>query len=282
MTIDLDAYREQSLATWGEMAPGWEDRREWMMEITGRVNGWLLEKADPQPGQTFLDIAAGPGDLGLAVAERVGTGGDVISSDFSPNMVDVARRNGEARGLTNVEYRVLDAEKMDLDDDSVDGVVCRWGYMLMADPAAALEETRRVLRDGGPLAFAVWTTPDRNPWAAIPAMTLVQRGHMPPPEPTAPGMFAMGDPGRIRELVTQAGFAEPEPEEIEFEFRYAGFDELWDTLVRIAGPLARVIKTLPDAEREATRAAIEENLEHYRSQDGSYTVPAVTWGVLVR
>ena len=83
-------------------------------------------------------------------------------------MVDVARRNGEARGLSNVEYRVLDAERMDLDDDSVDGVVCRWGYMLMADPAAALGETRRVLRDGGPLAFAVWMTPDRNPWAAVP------------------------------------------------------------------------------------------------------------------
>jgi ubiquinone/menaquinone biosynthesis C-methylase UbiE len=282
MTIDLDAYREQSLATWGEMAPGWDDRREWLMDITGRVNAWLVEKADPQPGQTLLDIAAGTGDLGFAVAERVGEGGHVISSDFSPNMIDVARRNGEARGLTQVEYRVLDAEKMDLDDDRVDGVVCRWGYMLMADPAAAFKETRRVLRDGGPLAFAVWTTSDRNPWAAIPAMTIVQRGHMPPPEPGAPGIFAMGDPGRIRELLTQAGFAEPDLEEIAFEFRYAGFDDLWDTLVRIAGQLARAINALPDAERQATRAAIVQNVEPYRNQDGSYTAPASTWGVLVR
>jgi ubiquinone/menaquinone biosynthesis C-methylase UbiE len=281
MTVDLDAYREQSLATWGEMASGWENRREWLMDITGRVNAWLVEKADPQPGQIFLDIAAGTGDLGLAVAERVGAGGHVISSDFSPNMVEVARRNGEARGLTQVEYRVLDAEKMDLDDDSVDGVVCRWGYMLMADPAAALRETRRVLRDGGPLAFAVWAPPDRNPWAAIPGMTLVQRGHMPPPEPGAPGMFAMGDPGRIRELVTQAGFAEPDPEEIPLEFRYADFDDLWDTLVRITGPLARAIKALPDAERQATRTAIEQNVEPYRNEDGSYSAPAVTWGVRV-
>ena len=46
----------------------------------------------------------------------------------------------------------MDAEKMDLEDDSVDGVICRWGYMLMADPAAALAETRRVLRDGGRLS----------------------------------------------------------------------------------------------------------------------------------
>jgi ubiquinone/menaquinone biosynthesis C-methylase UbiE len=282
MTIDLDGYREQSLATWGEMAPGWEDRREWLMDITGRVNAWLVEKADPQPGQTLLDIAAGTGDLGFAVAERVGEDGHVISSDFSPSMIEVARRNGEARGLTHVEYRVIDAERMDLDDDSVDGVVCRWGYMLMGDPAAALKETRRVLRDGGPLAFAVWTTPDRNPWAAVPAMTLVQRGHMPPPEPGAPGIFAMGDSDRIRELVVQAGFAEPQLEEIAFEFRYAGFDDLWDTLVRMTGPLARAINALPDAERQATRAAIMQNLEPYRDQDGSYAAPAATWGVLVR
>jgi ubiquinone/menaquinone biosynthesis C-methylase UbiE len=282
MPIDLDTYREQSLETWGRMASGWEDRREWMMEITGRVNTWLVDKADPQPGQTVLDVAAGTGDLGFHAAERVGEEGRVLCTDFSPEMLDVARRNGEARGLTNVEYRVLDAEKMDLEDDSVDGALCRWGYMLMADPSAALRETRRVLRDGGPLAFAVWRTPDRNPWAAIPGMTLVQRGHLPPPEPGAPGIFAMGEPGRIRELVTGAGFGEPELKEIAFEFHYADFDDLWDALVRLAGPLAQAVHGLSDDEREATRGAIMENVAPYRNEDGSYSAPAASWGVLAR
>jgi ubiquinone/menaquinone biosynthesis C-methylase UbiE len=282
MAIDLDAYRAQSLATWGEMARGWEERREWLMGITGRVIAWLVEKADPQPGQIFLDLAAGTGDLGFAVAERVGAGGRVISSDFSPKMVDVARGNGAARGLTNVDYRLLDAERIDLDERSVDGVVCRWGYMLIADPSLALKETRRVLREGGPLAFAVWMTPDRNPWAAVPAMTLVRRGHLPPPERGAPGIFALADPARIRELVKQAGFAEPELEEIAFEFRYADLDDLWDTLVRISGPLARALNGLPGDERLATRAAIAENVAPYRNPDGSYTAPAATWGVLAR
>jgi ubiquinone/menaquinone biosynthesis C-methylase UbiE len=241
-----------------------------------------VDRADPQPGQTILELAAGPGDLGLQAAERVGEEGRVISTDFAPEMVDLARRNGEARGLANVEYRVLDAERMELDSDGVDGVLCRWGYMLMADPAAALKETRRVLRDRCPLAFAVWRTPDRNPWAAVPGMTLVQRGHMPPPEPGAPGIFAMGEPDRVRELVTGAGFDEPELEEIAFEFRYADFDDAWDALIRLAGPLARAVKALPDDEREATRTAVMENLAPYRDEDGSYTAPAATWGVLVR
>ena len=139
----------------------------------------------------------------------MGEEGGVICTDFSPEMLEAAKRNGKAHGLESVEYRVLDAERMDLPDDSVDGVVCRWGYMLMADPAAALSETNRVLRDGGTLGFAVWQAPDRNAWAAVPGMILVQRGHMPPPEPGAPGMFALGDSDRIRELVTGAGFGDP-------------------------------------------------------------------------
>ena len=282
MAHDLDTYREQSRANWGRIASGWEDRREWMMSITGRVNDWLADKADPQPGQTILEVAAGTGDLGFQVAERVGRDGRLISTDFAPQMVDVARRQGAARGLSNVEYHVLDAESMDLDDDSVDGVVCRWGYMLMADPAAALRETRRVLRSGGPLAFAVWRTPDRNPWAAVPGMTLVQHGHMPPPEPGAPGIFAMGEPDRIRELVAAAGFAEPELEEIAFEFRYPDFDDLWDALIRLAGPLAEAVNALTEDERRAARAAIMENVAPYRKEDGSYAAPAATWAVLVR
>jgi ubiquinone/menaquinone biosynthesis C-methylase UbiE len=282
MDFDLDAYREQSLETWGTVAPGWEDRNEWMIDLTGRVNEWIVGRVDPQPGQTVLELAAGPGDLGFRVAGRVGDAGCVMSTDFAPEMVDVARRFGEARGLGNVEYSVLDAERMDLADESVDSVVCRWGYMLMADPAVALKETRRVLRGGGPLAFAVWAPPDRNPWAAVPAMTLVQRGHMPPPQPGAPGIFAMGDPDRVRELVTRAGFDAPELEEIAFDFHYADSDDLWDALVRLAGPLARAIEALPDDERQATRAAIMENMASYRNEDGSYTAPAVCWGVLAR
>jgi SAM-dependent methyltransferase len=278
--MDLNTYRETSLETWGQMAPGWEDRREWMLGITGAINDWLVEQVDPQPGQAILDVAAGTGDLGFAAAARVGDEDRVICTDFAPEMIEAARRNGERSGVANVEYRVLDAERMDLDDDSIDGVLSRWGYMLMADPAAALGETRRVLRPGATLAFAVWQTPDRNPWAAVPGMVLVQRGHMPPPEPGAPGIFAMGDADRIRELVTGAGYDEPRLEELTFEWHYAA-DDVWDTLTRLAGPLARVINALPEDEQASTRAAVEESLDDYRQGD-ELVVPAACWGVVAR
>jgi hypothetical protein len=92
----------------------------------------------------------------------------------------------------------------------------------------------------------------------------------------------MGDSGLIRELVSGAGFDSPEVDEISFDFRYADFDDVWDTLVRLAGQLAQAINPLPDEERNATRAAIMENMAPYRNEDGSYTAPAMSWGVLAR
>lgn len=277
--MDRDAYRQQSLETWALMAPGWEDRREWLMETTGRVNEWLLDAADPGAGERVLEVAAGTGDLGFRAADRVGPDGTVISSDFSPEMIEVARRNPMAEQRSNVELRVLDAENMELDDDSVDAVLCRWGYMLMADPGAALGETRRVLRDGGRLAFAVWANPEDNPWAALPAMTLIQRGHLPPPEPGMPGIFAMADRDRIRELMSGAGFDSPRIEEIPLQFEYADFDDLWDSVVRLAGPLAAAIAALDESEGEATREATRSGAAALQNDDGTYSAPGLAIGV---
>jgi SAM-dependent methyltransferase len=280
--IDRDAYRAQSLDTWGKMAPGWEKRDNWMANVAGKVNERIVAHVAPQPGQVILDLAAGPGELGFRVAPLVGDEGRVISTDFAPEMVDVARRLGEVRQLTSVEYLRLDAEDMSLEDDSVDGVVCRWAYMLMADPAKALAETRRVLRDGGALSFAVFGTPARNPWASVPGMTLVERGHMPPPEPGAPGIFGMPNHEVVRKLVTAAGFDEPLLEDIPFEFRYADFDDCWDVLVRLAGVFAEVIDALTADEQREVKVAIMESMEPYRKEDGSYAAPALSIGALAR
>jgi SAM-dependent methyltransferase len=256
--IDLDEYRKASRESWDRFASSWERERDFLTSTTAGVTERLVARLDPQPGDTVLELAAGTGDTGFAVAERIGDGGRLISTDFAAGMVEVARRVGEGRGAGNVEHRVLDAERMDLDDASVDGVICRWGYMLMADPAAALRETRRVLRDSGRLSFAVWAGPERNPWAAIPGMTLVELGHMSPPEPGAPGIFAMGDPARIRELVTGAGFGEPDIEEVPVAWDYEGPEDHWAKTLALAAPIVDALAPLPDAERERVRGLVTE------------------------
>src|ERR687896_1741169 len=119
----------------------------------GETTSHAPQGFDPQPGETILELAAGTGDTGFDAAERLGAEGRLISSDFSPAMLDEAQKRGVERGVENVEYRVIDATKVALEDDSVDGVLCRFGYMLMTDVEAALSETRRGLRPGGKLAL---------------------------------------------------------------------------------------------------------------------------------
>ena len=165
--MDRDEYRRTSLENWRTMAAGWERRRASIESGSALVAEWLIRELAPQPGDTILELAAGPGDTGFAAAPLVGEEGRLISTDFSPEMVEVARRRGVELGLTNVDHRQLDAERLELEDDAVDGVICRFAYMLMADTAAALAETRRVLRPSGRLVLAVWRGPEKNPWVAI-------------------------------------------------------------------------------------------------------------------
>jgi SAM-dependent methyltransferase len=267
MPIDVDEYRRNSLDTWDRWAPNWERERDFMWSSTGRLGERLVERLDPRPGDTVLELAAGVGDTGFAAAERIGDQGKLISTDFAPSMVDVARRAGERAGLGNVEYRVLDAERMDLESSSVDGVLCRFGYMLMADPAAALAETRRVLRDGGRLSFAVWAAPDRNHWAFIPGMTLVELGHLPAPEPGEPGIFAMGDPNRVKELVGGAGFGEPRIEEVAVHWGYSDADVHWQKTLALAAPIAEAFGKLDAGERERVRGLVRERAAERLSED---------------
>jgi ubiquinone/menaquinone biosynthesis C-methylase UbiE len=276
--VDLAEYRQRSYDIWEAMAEGWDRRRQWLWEVSRPVGESLVRRLDPQPGQQILELAAGPGETGFVVASQLGDG-KLIQTDFSPEMVESAKRGIAERGLENVEARVMDAENMDLDDDSVDGVLCRWGYMLMADPAAALSETRRVMRDGGRLSFSVWAEGERNPWAAMSGMTFAQQGHVPAPQPGDPGMFAMGPDERINELVSGAGFGSIDIEEVNLEWRFDDFQQYWEFLGELAGAIALVMKTLSDRELDQARDALQKAIEPYRS-NGGYAFPGVAKNVL--
>ena len=272
----VDEAREKSRATWDEMAQGWDKHRDFMWRSTKHVAEWLVEHAQPSPGDTILDLAGGPGDNGFLAAGRVGPDGKVIVTDFAPEMVAVAQKNAVADALTNVETRVLDAEKMDLPDDSIDGIICRWGFMLMLDPQTALQECRRVLKDNGRLALSVWGGPEKNPWVTLTGMTMAQLGHAVPNDPFGPGgMFSMADTDKVRSMLTSADFKDIAIEEMPVNWSYTSFDEAWEFVTEVAGALAALVKTLPEEEVVRLREALESNVEPF--MDGSaITLPGVT------
>lgn len=273
-SVEAQEYRRASFEIWEAMAAGWERWRAQLEEALTPVREWLISELASSPGETVLELGAGTGDTGFAAAVILGERGRLISSDFSPAMVDVARRRGGELRLSNVEYRVIDAERIELGDDSVDGVLCQSGYMLLADPAAALAETRRVLRSGGRLALSVWGAPERNPWASIGGRLLVERGHLPPPEPSAPGVFSMANDERMRALLVRAGFSDVRTEEVPVRFAFRDVDDYVRWVIDVAGPFAIVVRGLPEDERQVLKAQLEEAFAPFEAA-GGYSLPGI-------
>jgi ubiquinone/menaquinone biosynthesis C-methylase UbiE len=245
---------------WEELAPRWERGRELLWESTRAVSEWLVERLDPQPGQTILDLAAGTGETGFLAAARLGGGGRLISSDLSPGMVEAAQRLAPSFGVANAEFRVLDAERVDLPDASADGTLSRFGYVLRGDPPPALREIRRVLRPGGRFAFAVWAERERNPWMTVPAAVMVERGHLSPESEEQRRLSEKRNPDTIRRLLAEAGFGEAEIAERPVAYRFADGEELWYFVSELRGPVAVALAKLGEDERAAVRAEIERRV----------------------
>jgi SAM-dependent methyltransferase len=279
--LDLDEYRRTSLANWQTMAAGWQRRRAEIEGVSAPVQEWLVRELAPQPGETILELAAGPGDTGFAAAALLGDAGRLISTDFSSEMTEVARRRADELGLRNVELRTMDAEHLELGDDSVDGVLCRFGLMLVADAAAALSETRRVLRPGGRLALATWRGPERNPWVAIGGRILVARGLMPPNEPGAPGMFTLADDQRVESLLAAAGFTEVRIEDVPVRFEYGGIDDYVASAVDTGGAFSRAFTQASGEEQTAITQELVESLAPFVGE-GGYVLPGLALVALAR
>jgi SAM-dependent methyltransferase len=269
MTQLIDEYRRTSYEISQAIAPGWSRRRSQFEAAMTPVREWMVRELAARDGDTVLELAAGAGDTGFAAASDAGR---LICTDFSPAMLDVARRRASELGIPNVEFRVMDAEHLDLDAASVDGVLCRFGYMLMADPAAALAETRRVLRPGGRLTLAVWAAPERNPFFAAIAVSLVERGHVTRPPGGVPNPFSMASPVRTRSLLDAAGFTAITVDEIPLRFPFRDLDDYLGFMADTAGPLAVALQKLSDPDRVDLRAALEHALASFAT-DGGYPIP---------
>ena len=277
--MDEGEQRRVRLESWAAMAGGWERVREERERLAAPVTGWLVRELAAKRGEVVLELAAGQGDVGFALAASLGDSGRLITSDFSVAMLDIARRRGGELGLTNVEFQELDAEDLELEDDSVDGVVCRWGYMLMPNPGVALAETRRVLRPGGRLVFAVWASGDRNPWISVAARILVARGHMPPPVAGEPGMFVLADTGELRALVDGAGFTDVEIDEVPVHNEYRDVHEFVHRSNETGGMFARAWTAAAEDEREAMTEEFRDAFEPF-AVDGGYDLPGLAICVL--
>src|SRR5947209_1615933 len=272
--MEPDEQRAALREGWERSAPGWAQRaaavRDWGMPISTR----MIDRLNLQPGQRVLELAAGPGDTGFLAAEIVAPGGGVvISSDGAEAMVEVARSRAQALGVRGVEFRQLELEWIDLPTADMDRILCRWGLMLVVDPAACLTECRRVLRPGGRIALAVWDVLDANPWMTLPrqALTEVLPAAAAPPAP-GPGPFALASAERLRELIEEAGFVEVTVEAVELERRIDHPAAFLEETLTLSESFRRAWDGLDDRARERVAGRLRELSEPMRGPDGDLRI----------
>jgi SAM-dependent methyltransferase len=276
---EIEEQRERLLDGWDGAAKGWGRQADRTHAAALPISEWMVDHTAPSPGETVLELAAGPGDTGFIAARRISPGGTLICSDASQDMLEVAEERAAEQGVTNVEFKQLQLEWIDLPTASIDVVLCRWGLMLTIDPASAMRECRRVLKPGGRMAAAVWDTADANPWTLVLQRVLVELGHSEPPAPGGPGMFALSRDGLLAEMLQEAGFFDVVVEPVAIVRRYSGVLDWIGETRDLSQQFSSVWGSLSDPQRRELRERLGQAAAPYMADDGSVTLPGSSLGV---
>ena len=242
----------------------------------------MITLLDPKPGDRVLEIAAGPGETGFELVPLIRPGGTLISTDAAHDMVEAARRRAVELGLADVEFAVEDAAALSLESNSVHGVLCRFGIMLVPDMERVSSEIARVLRPGGAAVLAVWASTRMNPWMTAPGRAALELGLTEPPDPDTPGPFRLANVQRLEAVITSGGLELETVEDVPVAWVAESLDEWWETTCDTSRMLTTLLSTLTARDAVAVRRSAERHLAEYVRPDGSVAVPGLARVVLAR
>ena len=159
-TFDQHTYKADLRREWREAAPGWQ---RWLEVLEAdrampQLGRWLLDAAQPRPGDRLLDVGTGYGEPGLTAARAVAPGGHVTLQDLSGEMLALARgraasRRRAAAAGAHPAFREGDMHELPFADRSVSVITGAYAVRNAPDLRATIAEIRRVLRPGGRLAL---------------------------------------------------------------------------------------------------------------------------------
>jgi SAM-dependent methyltransferase len=265
---------QEVIRRWSETAPYWEKHRAIIREMFAPVSQALIEAAQLRRRMNVLDVATGPGEPALTIAERLGAQCKVVGIDAVPEMVEAARREAQRRQLRNASFAVAHADTLPAQTNGFDAVVSRFGIMFFPSPGGAVREMLRVLRPGARMALAVWHFADRNPFHHVLSRLVDRYVESPPLPPDAPDAFRYAEPGKLAAVVAEAGAAEVSEKLVEFSVRApVSPEEFWNLRSEMSeGLRSRVAKIPPEQMKELKREVLAALRQYY--VNGAVTVPA--------
>ena len=267
-SFDPVAFKETTRQQWQNAAAAWHRWTPTLQAWLGPITEAMLDEAKLQPGDRVLDLAAGAGEPSLSAAERVGPLGHVLATDISSNILEFAAESARERGLANFETRVMDGENPDVPDSTFDAVLSRLGLIYFPDRDGALRAAHRVLKDGGRVVLASFSTPDHNRFFSIPISIIRRRAQLAPPAPGLPGPFSLGAAGVMEDTLRRAGFIEVTARAVPTPLKLASAAECARFEKESFGALGQMLAGLPPAEQEATWEEIEQELRAFENAGG--------------
>jgi len=205
----------------------------------------LVEYARPRPGMRVLDLASGTGEPAITLAMRVGAEGQVTALDLSADLLEIAKKRAQERGLDNFSTQQADAHSLPFDDNSFDLATCRFGIMFFRDVTLALRELHRVLIAGSRACFLAWGPFGQPYWQST--MGVVHR-HVGGPQLPAggPDPFRFSQPGSLSGALQSAGFRDVEEETKTLPWTWPGTpEEVWEQAQAVSVPFRPMLDRVP-------------------------------------
>ena len=249
---------------WNRVAGAWEKWDGLFEEQTGYLNHRLVGDARIRSGHAILDLGSGTGYPALVAAQAVGPSGSVIGLDLAADMLAVAERKAQRLGVTNVAFRTGDAWMLRFDGAAFDAVISRFCLMFLPDVSKAVGEIARVLKPGRWFSAMVWSSAEGNPAVGLSMAAVKQVIDVPPPDPTAPGIFRLAKAGELAGMVQEAGLDNVSDHEFLAERSYDSVEQYYTSLMEIAAPIQNLMAPLSDRQRQEVKQLILEGASRYR------------------
>ena len=257
------------ISQWSESAPFWEKHRKIIREMFAPVTQALIDDAEISRGCAVLDVATGPGEPALSIADLIAPEGEVVGTDPVAEMVEAARREGHRRGLHNASFEVAFADKLPFPGDKFDAVVSRFGVMFFPSPVDCVREWLRVLKPGGRIAMAVWHFAERNPFHFVVSQVVERYVDSPSPAPDSPDAFRFADPGKLRAVLSKAGVAATSERLLRFAIRASiSIENFWTLRSEMSEKLRTKIAKLSKQQITELKREVIEALSAYSCDRG--------------
>ncbi|MFO8029584.1 MAG: class I SAM-dependent methyltransferase [Cyclonatronaceae bacterium] len=226
----------------------------------------LMDVTEPKPGEKVLETACGTGLITFRIAQAVEPEGEVLATDISEDMVELAGSAAEERKIRNTDFQRMDAEELEVDDNTFDVAVCGLGLMYLPDPLKALMEMHRVLKPGGRAAVAIWGERKNCGWADI--FPIVEKRVA---SDVCPMFFQQGTGDTLEHTFSLAGFDKLEVNRFKTDLHFKSPEHIIMAAFS-GGPVALAYNKFDEETRDGAHQEYLDSIAHFKNGSG-YQIP---------